>query len=48
MLYQVGELVSADTDDTASLEAANQRLTDWLIEEAKEERAGRVTRNGVG
>jgi hypothetical protein len=45
MLYQVGELDSADTDDTPSLQAAHQRLVDWLLEEAKEERAGRVTRN---
>ncbi len=48
MLYQVGELDGADSDDTHSLEAAHQRLVDWLLEEAKEERAHRVTRNGPG
>jgi hypothetical protein len=47
MLHQVGELDSPDTDDAPSLEAAHQRLTDWLIEEAKEERAHRVTRNDL-
>ena len=48
MLYQVGGLDGADTDDTPSLQAAHQRLVDWLLEEAKEERIHRVTRNGPG
>jgi hypothetical protein len=48
MLHQVGELGSADHDEKSSLEPALQRLTDWLIEQAKEERAHLVTRNSLG
>jgi hypothetical protein len=47
MLHQVGELVDADNDERSSLEPALQRLTDWLIEQAKEEKAYLVTRNSL-
>jgi hypothetical protein len=43
MLYRVGGFCHADEDDRAALEEAAQRLFDWLIEQAQNETAIRVS-----